>query len=118
VDITEEYRATRMATPPVTPSGSTQKTTFNIGTRKSKLALLQTDIVEGALKKAWPGYEFNILSKETAGDQNTTIALRDFISKNLWTQELEDLLVAGNLDLIAHSLKGKDTRWLCIFVYH
>ncbi|KAL1981588.1 hypothetical protein VTN96DRAFT_2412 [Rasamsonia emersonii] len=98
--------------PPVTSvghGGSTQKTTFNIGTRKSKLALLQTDIVLEALKKAWPGYEFNVQSKDTAGDQNTTIALRDFVTKNLWTQELEELLVAGHLDLIAHSLKDVPT---------
>lgn len=104
--------------PPVTSvghGGSTQKTTFNIGTRKSKLALLQTDIVLEALKKAWPGYEFNVQSKDTAGDQNTTIALRDFVTKNLWTQELEELLVAGHLDLIAHSLKGKRPDCSCMY---
>jgi hydroxymethylbilane synthase len=80
--------------------------TFSIGTRKSKLALLQTDIVLIALKKAWPEHNFTVQSKDTAGDRNTTIALREFTSKNLWTQDLEDLLVNGDLDLIAHSLKG------------
>lgn len=96
------------APPAASPAqgASPQKTTFNIGTRKSKLALLQTDIVLKALNGAWPGHEFKIQSKETAGDQNTTIALRDFTTKNLWTQELEDLLISGHLDLIVHSLKG------------
>jgi hydroxymethylbilane synthase len=79
---------------------------FTIGTRKSKLALLQTDLVLAALKGRYPEYEFKIHSRETAGDQNTTIALRDFTTKNLWTQELEDLLEAGHVDLIVHSLKG------------
>ncbi|OOF97455.1 hypothetical protein ASPCADRAFT_206288 [Aspergillus carbonarius ITEM 5010] len=92
--------------PPHNPS---LRKTFTIGTRKSKLALLQTDLVQAALKQTWPDYEFKIHSRETAGDQNTTIALRDFTTKNLWTQELEDLLIAGHVDFIVHSLKDVPT---------
>ncbi|KAJ5874332.1 Porphobilinogen deaminase N-terminal [Penicillium soppii] len=99
-----------MASPaPATTQTTTEKTsqrTFTIGTRKSKLALLQTDLVLEALKKAFPQYEYKIFSKETAGDLNTTIALRDFTSKNLWTEELEELMISGQVDLIVHSLKG------------
>ncbi|PLN79162.1 putative hydroxymethylbilane synthase [Aspergillus taichungensis] len=83
--------------------------TFTIGTRSSKLALYQTNQVQAALKEAWPDCEFKILSRETAGDQNTTIALREFTTKNLWTQELEELLMAGEVDLIVHSLKDVPT---------
>lgn len=82
------------------------KKTFTIGTRKSKLALLQTDLVLEALKKAFPQYEYKVFSKETTGDLNTTIALRDFTTKNLWTEELEELMINGQVDLIVHSLKG------------
>ena len=96
-------------TPHFEGNSSSQKSTFNIGTRKSKLALIQTNIVLEALKTAWPQFRFNVHSKDTAGDQNQTIALRDFTSKNLWTQELEKLLVSGHIDLIAHSLKGGRT---------
>ena len=92
-------------TPPPSADPASQKI-FTIGTRKSKLALLQTDLVLAALKERFPDYTFKIHSRETAGDQNTTIALRDFTTKNLWTQELEDLLEAGSVDLIVHSLKG------------
>ena len=87
------------------PASSTRKT-FTIGTRKSKLALLQTDLVLAALKETWPDCSFQIHSRETAGDQNTNIALREFATKNLWTEELEELLVAGQVDIIVHSLKG------------
>lgn len=87
-------------------STPTQRTTFTIGTRKSKLALLQTELVHAALKETHPEYEFKIFSKETAGDLNTTIALKDFTSKNLWTEELEQLMIAGQVDFIVHSLKG------------
>lgn len=91
--------------PPVTDPSSTRKT-FTIGTRKSKLALLQTDLVLAALKETWPDCSFQIHSRETAGDQNTNIALREFATKNLWTEELEELLIAGQVDIIVHSLKG------------
>lgn len=87
----------------------TSKTSFTIGTRKSKLALEQTELVRAALKKSYPNYEFQIFSKETAGDLNTTIALKDFTSKNLWTEELEELMIAGQVDFIVHSLKDVPT---------
>ncbi|KAE8149313.1 porphobilinogen deaminase, dipyromethane cofactor binding domain-containing protein [Aspergillus avenaceus] len=98
------------ASPP-TSSGvnpSSQKT-LTVGTRKSKLALLQTDLVIAALKEVCPDYEFKIHSQETAGDLNTTIAFREFTTKNLWTQELEELLMAGHVDFIVHSLKDVPT---------
>jgi hydroxymethylbilane synthase len=90
------------------PGSAAERTSFTVGTRKSRLALIQTDILLGALQKAWPQFSFKVETKDTAGDRNKTTALRDFTSKNLWTQELEELLVDGNLDLIAHSLKGPD----------
>lgn len=92
--------------PPSSAANPASQKTFTIGTRSSKLALYQTNQVQAALKEAWPDCEFKILSRETAGDQNTTIALREFTTKNLWTQELEELLMAGEVDLIVHSLKG------------
>lgn len=81
--------------------------TFTVGTRSSKLALLQTGLVVNKLRKAYPDYKFEVLSKETAGDKNTTIAFREFTTKNLWTEELEELLIAGKVDFIVHSLKGR-----------
>lgn len=93
------HRSIAMASAPA------QKT-FTVGTRSSKLALLQTDLVVNELRKAYPDYKFEVLSKETAGDKNTTIAFREFTTKNLWTEELEELLIAGKVDFIVHSLKG------------
>lgn len=85
---------------------SSQRTTFTIGTRKSKLALLQTDLVRGALQEVWPHCEFKILTRDAAGDLNKTTPLREFSTKNLWTEELEEYLTAGQIDLVVHSLKG------------
>jgi len=94
------------APPPTSSDASASKRTFIIGTRQSKLALLQTNLVLAALKEANPDCSFDIHSRETAGDKNTNIAFREFTTKNLWTEELEELLIAGHVDLIVHSLKG------------
>ncbi|QKX58521.1 uncharacterized protein TRUGW13939_05645 [Talaromyces rugulosus] len=97
-----------MATAPPA-SISPQRKSFNVGTRKSKLALVQTDLVVGALKNAYPGFDFSIKSKDTAGDRDKLTALKDLSTKNLWTEELEELLAAGHLDVIVHSLKDVPT---------
>lgn len=94
------------APPPTSSDASATKRTFIIGTRQSKLALLQTNLVLAALKEANPHCSFDIHSRETAGDKNTNIAFREFTTKNLWTEELEELLIAGHVDFIVHSLKG------------
>ncbi|ODH44995.1 porphobilinogen deaminase [Paracoccidioides brasiliensis] len=100
------------APPPQThpAPGTTPTTTLTIGTRKSKLALLQTDLIRSSLKAAWPEYEFRVHSQDTAGDLNKVTPLREFTTKNLWTEELEELLVAKKIDFVVHSLKDVPTQ--------
>ncbi|KAI9652941.1 MAG: hypothetical protein M1831_006270 [Alyxoria varia] len=81
-------------------------TTVNIGTRKSVLARIQTDLVISALQKSWPDIQTEVHAISTMGDKNQTIALPSFDAKSLWTFELEDMLLNGDVDLIVHSLKG------------
>ena len=84
-----------------------QAQTFNVGTRKSRLALVQTDIVVKALKEAWPEYNFVIHARNTAaGDIDKVTPFKDMPVKNLWTHELEQLLIEKKLDFLVHSLKG------------
>jgi hydroxymethylbilane synthase len=84
------------------------KTSFNVGTRKSALALAQTELVVEALKKAWPDHDFQIHARDTAaGDIDKVTPFKDMPVKNLWTHELEQLLIEDKLDLLVHSLKGK-----------
>lgn len=82
----------------------------NIGTRRSVLARVQTDIVEAALKEAWPDRRYTIHAMATMGDKNQTTALHEFGAKSLWTHELEALLAKGELDMIVHSLKDMPTQ--------
>ena len=81
--------------------------TLNIGTRKSRLALVQTDLVVKALTSAWPGYAFEIKARDTAaGDIDKITPFKDMPVKNIWTHDLETLMMEGKLDVLVHSLKG------------
>lgn len=88
----------------------TPKKTVYIGSRASKLALIQTNIVRDALIAAHPELNFEIISMTTAGDNNQMKPLHSFGAKALWTQELEVLLLDYRLDMIVHSLKGSLDR--------
>lgn len=82
--------------------------TFEIGTRKSKLALLQTDLVLKALNEKCPESQFIIRARDTAaGDLDKVTPFKDMPVKNLWTHDLEQSLIEEELDLLVHSLKGK-----------
>ena len=96
---------------------SSERTTFTIGTRKSKLALLQTDLVRNALQEIWPHYEFKVLTRDVAGDLNKVTPLRNVTTKNLWTEELEEYLIAGQIDFVVHSLKGTRLPVSCCPTY-
>jgi hydroxymethylbilane synthase len=96
------------------PDTRLQKKIFNVGTRKSALALAQTELVVQALKKAWPNHEFQIHARDTAaGDIDKVTPFKDMPVKNLWTHELEQLLIEKKLDLLVHSLKGTAICRLC-----
>ena len=85
--------------------------TFSVGTRKSKLALAQTDLVVQALTAAYPDYSYDIKARDTAaGDIDKVTAFRDMPVKNLWTHELETLMLENQLDFLVHSLKGMRLR--------
>lgn len=81
---------------------------INIGTRKSKLALVQTDLVVKALAAAWPNCKFDVKARDTAaGDIDKVTPFKDMPVKNIWTHELETFLREKRLDIVVHSLKGR-----------
>ena len=89
-------------------SGSTTRPLV-IGSRASKLAQIQTDIVKNALSAQLPDQEFQIQLMTTEGDKNQSQALYLMGGKALWTKELEVGLLDGSIDLIVHSLKDVPT---------
>ena len=76
---------------------------ITIGTRKSKLAMWQTEAVAGLLHKA--GLKTKINSMETIGDKVLDRSIAKIGSKGVFTQELEEQLAAGITDIAVHSAK-------------
>ncbi|KAK4705791.1 hydroxymethylbilane synthase, partial [Phenoliferia sp. Uapishka_3] len=87
----------------------TPRPVFTLGTRASKLAMIQTEAVKAELEIKWPGIKFQIFGMTTTGDNNTSTPLYLIGGKALWTKELEVELVAGNVDAIVHCLKDMPT---------
>lgn len=81
------------------------KSIIKIGTRKSKLALIQTDIVKGKIKSAFPELEVEIVKIDTKGDQILDKSLTSFGGKGVFTAELEAELLSGAVDIAVHSAK-------------
>ena len=78
---------------------------IRIGTRASKLARAQAEMVRDALAKAAPDATFELVAMTTAGDRELHKKLSDWGYKGLFTKELEDLLLNGEIDLAVHSMK-------------
>ena len=78
---------------------------IKIGTRKSKLALIQTEIVIQELKKYYPEMEYIIVPVTTTGDKILDKNLYDIGGKALFLKELEEKLLDNTIDIAVHSLK-------------
>lgn len=76
-----------------------------VGTRGSKLALVQTNWVVDELKKANPGIEFEVKVIKTKGDLITHLPLHKIGDKGLFTKEIEQQLLDKEIDLAIHSMK-------------
>jgi hydroxymethylbilane synthase len=76
---------------------------LRLGTRGSKLALAQAELVRAALAARGIGCE--ILPVKTTGDRITDRPLAEVGGKGLFTKELEDALLGGRIDLAVHSMK-------------
>jgi len=76
---------------------------IKIGTRGSRLALWQAYYVQNLLEKG--GLSTEIVIIETKGDQILDRSLSKIGSKGVFTQELEDQLRDGRIDIAVHSAK-------------
>jgi hydroxymethylbilane synthase len=81
------------------------KKTWTVGTRGSKLALRQTQMVVDALREANPGHEFPIRTIRTTGDTVWDRPLAQIGGKGLFVKEIEEELVHGGIDIAVHSMK-------------
>lgn len=84
---------------------------FRIGTRGSPLALAQAYETRSRLMAAHglPEDMFEVVVLSTKGDRITDRALSEIGGKGLFTEELENQLLSGDLDIAVHSSKDMPT---------
>lgn len=78
---------------------------ITLGSRPSKLARWQTEHVLTLLKSAWPDLSFQLAILVTTGDKIIDRPLPEIGGKGVFTEELENALLSGEIDLAVHSLK-------------
>lgn len=77
--------------------------TIRIGTRGSKLALWQAHHVADLIKPS--GYNTEIIPIETRGDKILNVSIAKIGSKGVFTEEIEEKLLDGTIDIAVHSAK-------------
>ena len=81
------------------------KSEFRIGTRGSKLALYQSELVGAKLAENFPMIRFPLVRIKTSGDMIRRSTPNPLSTKRIYTQEIEEALERKEIDLAVHSAK-------------
>lgn len=76
-----------------------------VGSRKSRLALTQTNQVIDQLKALSPETEFEVKEIVTKGDRILDVTLSKVGGKGLFVKEIEQAMFDGEIDMAVHSMK-------------
>ncbi|HSX09655.1 MAG TPA: hydroxymethylbilane synthase [Candidatus Saccharimonadales bacterium] len=76
-----------------------------LGTRGSKLALIQTEIVKKQINTLFPSIQVLIKIITTTGDKNMNPVPLDTVGKDWFTKQIDKALLDGRIDAAVHSLK-------------
>jgi hydroxymethylbilane synthase len=83
---------------------------LRIGTRRSKLALWQAELVSKKLSEI--GIDSELVEIESFGDKEQDIPIHKMGDKGVFTKALDDALIEGEVDLAVHSLKDVPTVFI------
>lgn len=78
---------------------------IRIGSRSSRLAVIQTEQLINYIKQQYPQTETELVTMETTGDKRLDVTLDKIGGKGLFVKELDRALSDGQIDLSVHSLK-------------
>ena len=78
---------------------------IRIGTRKSKLALIQSELAANAIKRAFPDAETELVHITTKGDVILDKPLEKIGGKGVFIDEIERAMLDGEIDIAVHSAK-------------
>jgi hydroxymethylbilane synthase len=78
---------------------------IRIGTRGSKLAVVQCEWVSERIRNENPAVEVELVRIKTSGDKILDSPLSKIGGKGLFVKEIEEALLQGRVDLAVHSMK-------------
>ena len=81
-----------------------------IGSRSSRLALVQAELVLAQLREANPHLKLSISKIATEGDLSHRLPLDQMGGVGVFVKELEAALLDGRIDIAVHSLKDMPTE--------
>jgi hydroxymethylbilane synthase len=85
------------------------KQQLRIGTRASQLALWQANWVKSELEQRYPDLEVSLVKIKTTGDKILDVPLARVGGKGLFTKEIEEAMLAGEIEVAVHSMKDVPT---------
>ena len=89
-------------------AGNGPRAVVRVGTRGSRLALIQTELTLAILQAAFPDVSFEVVTVTTQGDANQTAPLAG-MGLGVFVKEIERRLESGDIDMAVHSLKDMPT---------
>jgi hydroxymethylbilane synthase len=78
---------------------------LRIGSRGSRLALLQAELIRSLIKAKFPGIKIELNIIRTTGDKILDSPLSKIGGKGVFVKEIEDALIRNEIDIAVHSLK-------------
>lgn len=78
---------------------------IRVGSRESKLAVIQSEMVIQAIRACDPSIQIELVTMKTTGDKILDRTLDKVGGKGLFVKELDRALLAGEVDLTVHSMK-------------
>ncbi len=92
----------------IVAAGDKPGAVIKVGTRGSRLAIIQTELTLDTLRAAHPDLVFETVTVTTQGDANRTAPLAG-MGLGVFVKEIERRLETGDIDLAVHSLKDMPT---------
>lgn len=83
---------------------------FTIGTRGSRLALRQAELVGEEMARLHPNHKFQIGVVQTSGDKRPDVPLDQMGQRGVFVKEMELALLRRQVDMAVHSLKDVPTQ--------